>query len=141
MTRLKRFELDYTTFETVKVNARQSFPTVLNMKPFSTEGIMLKEAQATAAASGGSGDTPRRTAEGLDPRFEYHLHGVLIHAGVAGGGHYYSYIRDSETGGSIVSFPFPFSLFPLSLSLSHANPHPNLTTVLQASGPNSTTTS
>ena len=91
---LKRFALDYTTFETVKVNDRQSFPTVLNMKPFSKVGILEADEAAAAGPDGAvkSSDAP------LDPRYEYHLHGVLIHAGVAGGGHYYSYIRDDETG-------------------------------------------
>ncbi|CAN0246802.1 unnamed protein product [Discosporangium mesarthrocarpum] len=35
---LKRFELDYTTFETVKLNNRCSFPMVLDVKPFTKKG-------------------------------------------------------------------------------------------------------
>lgn len=31
---LKRFELDYSTFETVKLNDRCSFPMVLDVKPY-----------------------------------------------------------------------------------------------------------
>lgn len=35
---LKRFELDYTTFETVKLNDRCSFPMVLDVKPYTMKG-------------------------------------------------------------------------------------------------------
>jgi hypothetical protein len=40
---LKRFDLDYTTFETVKLNSRCAFPTRLNMLPFTLQGIEAKE--------------------------------------------------------------------------------------------------
>jgi hypothetical protein len=40
----------------------------------------------------GSAVSPSLAAED----FEYHLQGVLVHAGVAQGGHYYSFIRDDE---------------------------------------------
>lgn len=36
---LKRFELDYSTFETVKLNDRCSFPMVLDVKPYTMKGI------------------------------------------------------------------------------------------------------
>lgn len=35
---LKRFELDYTTFETVKLNDRCSFPMMLDVKPYTLKG-------------------------------------------------------------------------------------------------------
>lgn len=35
---LKRFELDYSTFETVKLNDRCSFPMVLDVKPYTMKG-------------------------------------------------------------------------------------------------------
>lgn len=35
---LKRFELDYTIFETVKLNDRCSFPMVLDVKPYTMKG-------------------------------------------------------------------------------------------------------
>ena len=36
---LKRFELDYSTFETVKLNDRCSFPMILDVKPYTMKGI------------------------------------------------------------------------------------------------------
>lgn len=35
---LKRFELDYRTFETVKLNDRCSFPMLLDLKPYTMKG-------------------------------------------------------------------------------------------------------
>lgn len=35
---LKRFELDYRTFETVKLNDRCSFPMLLDLKPYTRKG-------------------------------------------------------------------------------------------------------
>lgn len=35
---LKRFELDYSTFETVKLNDRCSFPLLLDVKPYTMKG-------------------------------------------------------------------------------------------------------
>ena len=44
----------------------------------------------------GDGDDP---LNGLpDDKYEYRLAGVLVHAGVAQGGHYYSFIKDRMTG-------------------------------------------
>lgn len=47
---LKRFDLDYNTFETIKINSRCSFPMVLYMKPFTAEGVEESEAAAQAEA-------------------------------------------------------------------------------------------
>ena len=38
VTHLKRFALDYTTFETMKINSRMTFETRLNMKRFTQKG-------------------------------------------------------------------------------------------------------
>lgn len=46
---LKRFDLDYNTFETVKLNNRCSFPMDLNMRKYTKEGIEADEAAAAAA--------------------------------------------------------------------------------------------
>lgn len=140
---LKRFDLDYTTFETVKLNNRCSFPMNLNMKPYTKAGIEELEAStetqddsgstgdedaaseadsntsddfmgeanerdSTSAVSpaspsaSGSGKAPSSAHAGdesneegkLDPNFEYRLKGILVHSGVAQGGHYYSFIYD-----------------------------------------------
>ncbi|KAK1945476.1 putative ubiquitin carboxyl-terminal hydrolase FAF-X [Phytophthora citrophthora] len=142
---LKRFDLDYTTFETVKLNNRCSFPMRLSMKPYTKSGIEEQEARSNLQqereetstdedmASDDSsdsdefmadvnGDTPAihnasprssiklaaspRSATGdnsegddrnsfrSDPNYEYRLKGILVHSGVAQGGHYYSFIYD-----------------------------------------------
>ena len=111
---LKRFDLDYNTFETVKINSRCSFDQTLNMKRYTLEGVeMLEQAEkarteedkggdSDAAMVEGSGGQASTDAEALDDPlsslpdedYEYRLAGVLIHAGVAQGGHYYSFIRD-----------------------------------------------
>ena len=154
---LKRYILDFETFEHVKLNNRMEFPVELNMYRYTIEG--KAEAARLAAMSHGDGDTgggtpaltpgggtsggsgynsPRSSAPpspraslSLSPRqrrshgtlyedgtdidgshtppmtpgrsvddgsgngpgslYEYILQGVLVHAGVAGGGHYYSF--------------------------------------------------
>ena len=100
---LKRFDLDYTTFETVKLNSRCEFEEALNMKQYTLEAKELLEATATEDPKSetgsmmdlgddeGSQDPLRKLP---DEEYEYKLVGVLVHAGVAQGGHYYSFIKD-----------------------------------------------
>ncbi|GLD98477.1 hypothetical protein PINS_up007174 [Pythium insidiosum] len=142
---LKRFDLDYTTFETVKLNNRCSFPIMLNMKPYTKVGIEEREGAVQSADKIDksqvemdlSGETeqdgsdtdmeavnsdldleemtdtepevnhvqqtsaperdrssPLQSASKADEDFEYRLKGILVHSGVAQGGHYYSFIFD-----------------------------------------------
>lgn len=134
---LKRFDLDYTTFETVKLNNRCAFPMNLMMKPYTKAGIEEQEASKVpdevvrdedmeSDASSGSDefmtevngeDVPRPASPvssttssnpasasqpsvddakdtSSDPNYEYRLKGILVHSGVAQGGHYYSFIYD-----------------------------------------------
>ena len=97
---LKRFDLDFNTFETVKLNSRCAFGHTLNMKPFTIEGIEALEAAENARRVGDPApmDTDNSDSDPLsalpDKDYEYKLVGVLVHAGVAQGGHYYSFIRD-----------------------------------------------
>jgi len=106
---LKRFDLDYNTFETVKLNSRCAFGQTLNMKPYTLEGV---EAMEKANEARGNDPAPMETddADADGPRedplsalsdedYEYRLAGVLVHAGVAQGGHYYSFIRDRSGRG------------------------------------------
>lgn len=123
---LKRFDLDYTTFETVKLNSRCEFGQALNMKQYT---LRAKEVLETAAAAaGGEGgasnnqegenksetgsmmdleETETKDMDEEDPLsvlpdedYEYRLAGVLVHAGVAQGGHYYSFIKDRTSSSS-----------------------------------------
>nr|CCA20199.1 predicted protein putative [Albugo laibachii Nc14] len=117
---LKRFDLDFTTFETVKLNNRCSFPMLLDMKPYTKVGLedheMAKLSSKAEDRQGEEMETNSDTGSGtefdevpsandtispskrtsLDPEFLYGLRGILIHSGVAQGGHYYSFIYDSE---------------------------------------------
>ena len=114
---LKRFDLDFQTFETVKLNNRMAFSTRLNMLNYTKEGIEAQERKELASSQAlhegnddGEGEGNRRSDGSigyenpvgdvldLDPLdFEYELQGVLVHAGVAQGGHYYSFICDTGT--------------------------------------------
>jgi ubiquitin C-terminal hydrolase len=104
---LKRFDLDYNTFETVKLNSRCAFGQTLDMKPYTLEGLEATEKSgedqkmddpAPMEAEIPSVDGSDTRSSLPDEDFEYRLAGVLVHAGVAQGGHYYSFIKDREGG-------------------------------------------
>ncbi len=100
---LKRFDLDYTTFEAVKLNDRIDFPLLLDMEPYTFEGIERRDELQRRLKNTGDELTLEQKRQ-LDMSLEvnrhmYHLKGVLAHAGVAQGGHYYSFIRDSRDEG------------------------------------------
>lgn len=80
---LKRFEFDFTTYKKAKVNDYVEFPEYLNMKPWTKEGIMLKEGLEIEPEN-----------QHPDSFYEYELMGVLVHSGNTEAGHYYSYIRE-----------------------------------------------
>ena len=79
---LKRFEFDLTTMRKNKINDRLSFPMELDMKPYTKEGIVLQE------------ENTRLPSLRPDAYYKYHLKGVLIHAGTADSGHYYSIAKE-----------------------------------------------
>eukprot|EP00567_Pseudictyota_dubia_P007508 CAMPEP_0197442408 /NCGR_PEP_ID=MMETSP1175-20131217/8425_1 /TAXON_ID=1003142 /ORGANISM="Triceratium dubium, Strain CCMP147" /LENGTH=3192 /DNA_ID=CAMNT_0042972873 /DNA_START=42 /DNA_END=9620 /DNA_ORIENTATION=- len=100
---LKRFDLDYNTFETVKLNSRCAFGQTLNMKKYTLEGVEAREKASVGEQNGDSDSMMDTTEDGEtsdplstlpDEDYEYNLAGVLVHAGVAQGGHYYSFIKD-----------------------------------------------
>ena len=72
--RLKRFDLDYQTFQVVKLNDYCSFPHKLDISDFY------------------SVDDPDQSAQ---PK--YTLKGILVHTGNADSGHYYSFIRERDS--------------------------------------------
>lgn len=78
----KRFEFDLETMRRTKVNDYCEFPHLLDMLPFTKEGLMLKE-------------NPQSEIQKRDPSYyQYQLSGILVHTGTADSGHYYSFIRD-----------------------------------------------
>ncbi len=97
---LKRFDLDYTTFETVKLTDQCDFPLDLDMEPYTFEGIERRDELETLLKNQDGALTPEQKKKfnsmdvNLKNRQMYNLKGVLVHAGVAQGGHYYSFIRD-----------------------------------------------
>jgi len=99
---LKRFDLDYNTFETVKLNSRLAFSQTLNMKRYTLEGVEAMEKKSSEEDSASPMDTNEEEFDPLsslpDEDYEYRLAGVLVHHGVAQGGHYYSFIRDRLAG-------------------------------------------
>ena len=100
MLSLKRFDLDYNTFETVKLNSRCAFGHTLNVKKYTLEGV---EASTNAV-----GDEivnlltvswtrithNRRLCYQMMSMYDYRLVGVVVHAGVDQGGHYYTAVKD-----------------------------------------------
>eukprot|EP01124_Arcella_intermedia_P026994 TRINITY_DN5198_c0_g1_i1.p1 TRINITY_DN5198_c0_g1~~TRINITY_DN5198_c0_g1_i1.p1 ORF type:complete len:2650 (-),score=519.31 TRINITY_DN5198_c0_g1_i1:70-6840(-) len=80
---LKRFEYDFNTDSKLKLNDYFSFPHILNIKPWTQEGLA------------GNSEDPVRP----DWYYNYELCGVLVHSGSADSGHYYSYIKTNNENG------------------------------------------
>jgi len=125
MIHFKRFDLDFQTFQTVKINGRMAFPRRLNMYPYTRKGVEAADRAREQEAAAGMGMSPGKSptpigkslryededkaapdsaaeSEGVDLEdYAYELQGVLVHSGVAQGGHYYSYARGdgSDDGG------------------------------------------
>ncbi|KAJ0301865.1 hypothetical protein COL516b_007370 [Colletotrichum fioriniae] len=74
---LKRFDFNLRTLMRSKINDYFSFPTKIDMRPYTVGHL----------------DSPSEPGE--EDMFE--LVGVLVHAGTAESGHYYSYIRERPT--------------------------------------------
>uniref|UniRef100_A0A0G4F3Y3 USP domain-containing protein n=1 Tax=Chromera velia CCMP2878 TaxID=1169474 RepID=A0A0G4F3Y3_9ALVE len=90
LLQLKRFEFDYDAMTKFKVNDYLQFPTELDMKPYTRQG--LHEAEAEQGRARPSGDS--QSFETFpDEYFQYTLRGVVIHVGTAESGHYYSLLR------------------------------------------------
>ncbi|EDR26733.1 ubiquitin specific protease, putative [Entamoeba dispar SAW760] len=83
---LKRFEFDYETLQRIKINDRYEFPRELDLYPYCIEHI----------------NHPEKKDENGEYKFK--LVGVLVHLGTLDSGHYYSYIKDQETGDEWFSF-------------------------------------
>ncbi|KAF6837892.1 ubiquitin carboxyl-terminal hydrolase [Colletotrichum plurivorum] len=77
---LKRFDFNLRTLMRSKINDYFSFPTKIDMRPYTIDHL------------GSPSDS------GEEDIFE--LVGVLVHAGTAESGHYYSYIRERPTSAS-----------------------------------------
>jgi len=106
---LKRFVLNYETFQTEKLDDRIDFPIDLDMRPYSTEALPLPQARSADEGKGDDegkgGDQPTATekpvskskSEHPENYYKYVLRGVVIHTGTAHSGHYYSFIQERLT--------------------------------------------
>jgi ubiquitin C-terminal hydrolase len=100
---LKRFEFDFDRMVRVKVNDYCEFPLELDMLPYTQEGLARRERAAKRkqeAAERGEEAPEEAEEEPLKhPKeyYEYKLKGVVVHTGTADSGHYYSFIRDSQS--------------------------------------------
>ena len=81
---LKRFEYVYTVGTRVKISERFEFPAKLNMRKYTPEG---QAPPVATAATRGAGDAPPESY------YAYELKGVVVHAGNAFAGHYYSFVK------------------------------------------------
>ena len=123
---LKRFDFDFERLMRVKVNDYFEFPTTLSVEPYTEEGLRRKakrEAEEAAAALAAAAAAEKQSAgdaatgaattavegeikvevpdDSYDPAdYEYELSGIVIHRGTADSGHYYSYIKDRNSGGA-----------------------------------------
>lgn len=75
---LKRFDFNLRTLQRSKINDYFTFPRKIDMRPYTIEHL-----------SNESGGTPEAVSEDM-----FELVGILVHAGTAESGHYYSYIRE-----------------------------------------------
>lgn len=80
---LRRFDFDFDRMMRLKVNDFFEFPHELNMEPYTQEGLLKKE-------------HPNKKAEVNYPEdyYKFNLRGIIVHAGTAEQGHYYSYIQE-----------------------------------------------
>lgn len=86
------------------------FPWVLNMEPYTTEGVARRESNTspqvdTDSESGSvtdlhisaSNSSLQSNTSGVSisaPEIQYELVGVIVHSGQANAGHYYSFIKE-----------------------------------------------
>ena len=84
---LSRFEIDYSTFQSFKINDRVEFPIDLNMKYYTEEYLTTKE-----HLQHNTNDYQFKTYS--DGYYQYKLKGIIVHTGTVNGGHYYSFIQE-----------------------------------------------
>ena len=86
---------------TVKLGGRLSFPMTLDMKPFTRLAAQRSRPatrrRRTSQSATDTGDDSLCDADG-DDHDVYDLTGVVVHAGTATSGHYWTLIRNPQTG-------------------------------------------
>ena len=92
MIALRRFEFDFDTMTRVKLNDFCEFPMEIDMEPYTQEGLDRHEKEKEKLSNKDIIVPPKKFS---DDYYNYKLRGIVIHAGTAESGHYYSYINDS----------------------------------------------
>lgn len=92
---LKRFEFDFDAMRKIKVNDYFEFSETLDVFPWTREGLAARE---------GGGVENIETEPRASSNCKYQLQGILVHAGVADAGHYYSYIKHEGFAGGWAEF-------------------------------------
>ena len=98
---LKRFHYDWETNRAVKFDDYFEFPWVLDMRPYTAQGIQAEEDRETWQAKLGSAGLANLD-ETQTVSHNYDLVGVVVHSGQASAGHYYSFIKDRR-GNSVTN--------------------------------------
>ena len=93
---LKRFDFDYNEMRLLKNNDHIEFPLQINLEAFTREGLLKRDGESETDPLRASGalsvsyDKP-------DEYYQYYLCGVVVHAGSANSGHYYSFIKSRQS--------------------------------------------
>ena len=92
---LKRFEFDFVTFQNNKLNDYLKFPLIINLKKWTRASLRMNEVKDEK-----DNNISEEEKENLDEeKMNYELTGILVHSGSSlQSGHYYSFIKDLETG-------------------------------------------
>jgi ubiquitin carboxyl-terminal hydrolase 9/24 len=94
---LKRFDYDWERETAIKFNDYFEFPPVLDMHPYTAEGLAEAENdQSDSIELSASAEQNNEEKQVRNTQFE--LSGIVVHSGQASGGHYYSYISVPNTG-------------------------------------------
>ena len=97
---LKRFHYDWETNRAVKFDDYFEFPWILDMGPYTAEGISAKEDRDKFQSKLSPG--LRLNASFKEVSYIYDLVGIVVHSGQASAGHYYSFIKERR-GNSVLN--------------------------------------
>ena len=97
---LKRFHYDWETNRAVKFDDYFEFPWILDMGPYTAEGISAKEDRDKFQSKLSPG--LRLNASLKEVSYIYDLVGIVVHSGQASAGHYYSFIKERR-GNSVLN--------------------------------------
>ncbi|XP_077980970.1 ubiquitin carboxyl-terminal hydrolase 24-like [Glandiceps talaboti] len=93
---LKRFGYDWEANRALKFDDYFQFPWVLDMEPYTVEGVARRETENIE----NNNETEEKTNKSFrSSNYDdmYQLVGVVVHSGQANAGHYYSYIKDRRS--------------------------------------------